>query len=341
MLIILILMTPPVALAEGIKPMVLVGCFDAQTYPPRYMPNFTSAVVELAEESLQESYGDSVVVLDPGDWFFLLDAINMPNVVGAFISVTVRAGGALNLPRASVDRLLESFENGLGLVGIHGPAYSPYFGRISREIFPVDGDKLTRGKISRVGQILTVRYTHEKKADHFVTEGEPDSFEAADSFLIHRGSQGGSWFIPNEGTLTVLYTAKVGNVDVPSILTYERGGGRSVTFAGLKHTDGTGGYEKDRDWYNHSLMLPEVRSLLGKSIVWSVEPSLREDAREKTIEESTAFFAERFEQLTPEDELIPGEKDNLVRGSTTKITIVLVVTVLLMVVITYLGFLRS
>jgi hypothetical protein len=337
----LISSTMPAVLADEIRPKVLVGCFDAQTYPPRYLPNFTSTIVGMAEEGLLEAYGDILDVLDPGDWFFLLDAINMPDVVGAVISLTVREGGTLNLPEASVDRLLGSFEAGLGLVGIHGPAYSPYFGRISREVFPIDGDKLAGGKIARVGKILTVRHTHEKNEDHFITEGEPDSFEAADSFLVHKGSQDGSWFVPEEGTVTVLYTAKVGNVEFPSIMAYERGEGRSVIYTGLKHTDGMGGYKRDRDWYNHSLALPEVRSLLGKSIVWTVEPFLGEAALGRQVEDSTAFFEERFELLSPEEELASGEKGRLIRGSASKIAVVVLVSVLLILAIAYIGFFRD
>ena len=334
-----VLLVLPAALAEGIAPTVLVGCFDAQTYPPLYQPNFTAAVWELVEESLGEAYGDSVEVLDSGDWFFFMDAVNMPNVVGAVVSLTVREGGTLNLPNGSMDRLVESFEAGLGLVGIHGPAYSPYFGRLSRDVFPVDGDKLAGGKISRVDQIITVRHTHERRADHAITEGGPESFEAADSFLVYRQSQDGSWFVPEEGTATALYVAKAGTAEVPSIIAYERGSGRSVTFAGLKHTDGSGGYARDRDWYNHSLGLPEVRSLLGRSIVWAVEPLLERGALEKRVEDSTGFFGERFGMLVPEETASEGG-DRLAAGSATKIAAVLVISVLLIVAIAYLGFLR-
>jgi len=329
----------PAALAEGVSPTVIVGCFDAQTYPPVYQPNFTAAVRELVDSSLAAAYGEGVEVLDPGDWFFFLDAINMPNVVGAVISLTVREGGTLNLPGGSVDRLVRSFEAGLGLVGIHGPAYSPYFGRLSREVFPVDGDKLAGGKISRVDQIITVRHTHERRADHFITQGGPESFEAADSFLVYRQDQDGSWFDPVEGLATPLYVAKAGSTEVPSIIAYERGNGRSVTFTGLKHTDGAGGYARDRDWYNHSLAIPEVRSLLGRSIVWAVEPLLEGAALEDRLGDSSDFFGERLGTLVPE-EAAPGGGDRLAAGSATKMAIVLTASALLILLIAYLGFAR-
>lgn len=325
----------------GTRPLVLVACFDAQTYPPQFMPNYTSAIADLVSASLSEAYGGSVDVLESGDWFLLLDAINMPNVVGAVLSITVREGGALHLPAGSADRLLQSFEAGLGLVGIHGPAYSPYFGDISREIFPVDGDDLAGGKINRVGQIVTFQHTHRRKADHFITEGSPEVFEAADSSLIYRQVQEGSWFTPDSGSMTVLYAAEAGNIEVPSVIAYEREKGRSVTFTGLKHTDGRGRYEGSRDWYNHSLRLPEVRMLLGKSIVWAVQPLLEAAALEKRIEDSADHFAERLGLLTPEAEFGSGERIRLVEGSGAKLAVALVVSVLLVIAIAYFGLYRG
>jgi hypothetical protein len=332
----------PAALAQeatGVRPVFLVGCYDAQTYPPQYLPNFSSAIADLADTSIKEAYGDSVDVLEVGDWFFLLDAINMPNVVGAVFSVTVREGGRLNMPAGSFDRMMESFEAGQGLVGIHGPAYSPYFGSISRDIFPVDGDGLAGGKISREGGIITVRHVHRRRADHFITEGTPESFDAADSFLVYR-QDGDGWFTPEEGSMITLYSAQVGNQEVPSIIAYERDSGRSVTFTGLKHTDGSGGYEKDRDWYNHSLGLPEVRTILGRSIVWTLEPLMAEGSLQTRSQSSTAYFEEKLGLLSPEEELAYGQT-RLVEGSGAKAMVVLAIGALLILLLLYLGFLRG
>jgi hypothetical protein len=343
-IIALILGMIPVAQAQeetGIRPIFLVGCFDAQTYPPQYLPNYTTAIAELADTSMLEAYGDSADVLEVGDWFFLLEAVNMPNVVGVVLSMTVREGGSLNIPSDSVDRIVESFEAGLGMVAIHGPAYSPYFGRISREVFPVDGNKLGGGKISREGGIITVRHTHERRADHFITEGAPDSFDAADSFLIYRQEDGGSGFVPQKGSPVTLYVSQVGGVVVPSIIAYERESGRSVTFSGLKHTDGAGGYEKDRDWYNHSLALPQVRLLLGRSIVWAVEPLMEPSALESRLQHSADFFGGGLDDLTLEEDASSDDSTRLAQGSLGKMVVALAISVLLILAIAYLGFYRG
>jgi len=343
-LILLIVATHIPAQVQGdTVPIVLVGCYDGQTYPPKYLVNYTRELTSIAKASLEKAWNEEVDVVEAGDWFFLVDAITMPNVVGAMISITAREGGSVFLSEAASQDFVFSFERGLGLVGIHGVAYAPYFGRISRDVFPLNGDKFASGKISRDGG-TTMRLLHEKYVEHPITSNAPDEFEAADGLLVYRESNDdGGWWVPKKGNMSVIYTCRPPGKsgEFPSIVAYEREDGRSVTFAGLKHTDGSGRYEKDLNWYNHSLALPVVRELLSSSLVWVVEPFMEAGRLKVRMNESAQFFGERIGRLEERRALVAEAHGK--QGSSAKLEVFLIFLGCgaLIGILGYVGFVRG
>ena len=136
------------------------------------------------------------------DWYFLLDAITQPNVIGAIISLRE---GLIELPELRQEEFVSSFEGGLGLIGIHALGYSPFAGRISREVFPLDGNKVASGKIHR-NKVITSLHTHNKYTDHPINSQSPDVLKIPDSGHVYRDpipEEG--WWTPEEGKMTVLY----------------------------------------------------------------------------------------------------------------------------------------
>jgi len=337
-----IMFIAPAALG-GVAPVIMVGCFDGQTYPVAYMANYTRELVKVAEEYVRSRYGESVYVVGVGDWSFLLDALTFPNVIGAVVALNVREGGQLYLSPLRTSQVVSSFERGLGLVGIQGLGYSPYCGRISREVFPLDANLSAAGRLSRV-PVTTLRHTHEKASNHPVNAQAPDRFDAADGMLVYRKPGGeGAWWTPEEGNLTVLYVCKTvgGYSSVPSVVAYEREQGRSVTFAGLKHTDGFGKYEKDLTYYNHSLGIPAVRQIIGESLAWAVQPFAEGAGLKARMEASSAFFAENlgplFEKMRMAEEA-KARQENRVQASVLLLCGASGVAIL---AIAYLGFARG
>jgi len=290
----------PAALCD-LKPLVLVGCFDGQIYPPQLCLNYTQDLVDLATEAVRANYADKVEIGTFSDWFFFLDAITMPNVIGAIISLRE---GLFQVPALRQRELLDSFERGLGLVGIHGVGYYPCVGNTSRDVFPLEGTRVIPGKIVR-GKVTTSRHTHLKYTNHTINAQSPELLDLPDAGLVFKDPiPEGGWWMPEEGNVTVLYvsTTATQSGDVPSILLYERKSGRSVYFAGLRHIDATGRYDKDPNWFNHSLSIPEVRQLLTRSLVYVLEPFGGENALKLRMEESSTYLEGKLADLRREVE---------------------------------------
>ncbi len=281
---------------SGSDPLVLVGCFDGQRYPPMFCPNYTGEIAEISREAINAEHGDGIQVMEVGDWFFLLDSLNQPNVIGAVISARE---GRYNLSDLKQEELIESFKEGLGLVGLHAVGHYTFTERVAEEVFPLNGTKIGTGVIHR-NDVITSRHTHSKYTEHPVNEGSPDEMEIPDSGLVYHDpvpDQG--WWLPDSGEVTVLYTATTvrGEDQLPSIIAYQHGSGRSVTFGGLRHIDAPGRYRRDPGWYNHSLAIPEVRNLIASSLVYVLEPFATEDALQDQRDETEQYLEEKLGDL--------------------------------------------
>jgi len=324
--------------AQGARPVFLVGCFNGQTYPPAFCENFTSAVSRIAEEAVSRELGEEVSVRVVSDWQLLLDELNMPNVVGAVISIKQ---GLFHLPELRQAELIDSFKRGLGLVGIHGVGYVPCFGNVSILVFPLGGNKVSAGRIHRNRYITSV-HTHVKLVNTSITTGLPETLVIPDSGVVYRYPIPASgWWAPPEGNLTVLYMCTTANrsFPVPSIVTYQNSKGRSVTFAGLEHTDSTGRYSRDPGWFNHSLSLPEVRELLSRSISYVLEPYAQRDLLDSRVSQAEAFFDSKLKSL--EEELDRAERAKRSRRAAALLETILIsgVSAALCILIFYYGFL--
>lgn len=333
----------PHFVAGEISPVVIVGCFDGQAYPLSYMANYTQEVAKLVQDYTRDRYGESIQVAAIGDWSFLLDALTFPNVIGAVIALNVREGGQLYLSELRMNEAVSSFEGGLGLVGIQGLGYSPYCGRLSREVFPLDANLSAPGRLIRV-PVTTIRHTHQRASINVINQDAPDQFDAADGALVYRKPVAeGGWWTPEEGNLTVLYVCKTvsGYDNVPSIVAYENKEGRSVTFAGLRHTDGSGKYEKDLSYYNHSLGIPAVRQLLGESLVWAVQPLAEGDGLKARMEASSAFFAEKLEPLFEKMRMAEEAKVRLKGRVTARMLLLSGASAAAILALAYIGFVRG
>ena len=130
---------------------------------------------------------------------------------------------------------MASFEKGLGLVGINFMGYFPSMGLVAERVFPLNATKTASGKVVR-GTYVTSQHTHVKLVDNAVTANSPDTMDIPDASLIyHYPVPTEGWWTPAEGEMTVLYACTTASKDglVPSVVSYERANGRSVTFAGL------------------------------------------------------------------------------------------------------------
>ncbi len=284
-----------------VRPLVVIGCFDGQPYPPEFCPNYSQAILDLASDALGAEYGPEIEVRTIGDWFFFLDVITMPNVIGGFISLRE---GQFRLSKMRQEEFVAAFEKGLGLVGLNYVGHNSSMGRVAHEVFPLNGTRTAPGRVHR-NEIVTSRHTHVRLLEHPATSGVPDTIEIPDSSLVYNfpiPDQG--WWTPKEGKMTVLYactTASAG-AEVPSMVLYEREGGRSVTFAGFRHTDAPHLYQRDVGWFNHSLGMPEVRQLLAAALVYALEPYATADPLKARMEESRAFVDEKLHVLQAEVE---------------------------------------
>ncbi len=334
-----VLLLVPQVLSQ-VKPVVLVGCFNAQFYPPAFCPNYTQVLLDLARDSVKESYGPEIEVKSVSDWFFLLDAIALPNVIGCMISLRE---GLWQLSEMRQEEFIDSFEDGLGLVGIHAVGYSPFMGRVSLEVFPLNGTKIAPGKVHR-NKVITSRHTHRKYIDHPITAQSPEEMEIPDAGLIHMNplpEEG--WWTPEEGEITVLYVSPsaVKGKEVPSIVLYERGSSRSVTFAGLRHIDATGRYETDLLWYNHSMGLPEVGQLLADSLVYVLEPLASKDPLDLRMEESRNYLKEKLNALREKDEMAEKALDEQRNRSIANTIVVFALSAAAVLVVGYTGFVKK
>lgn len=326
---------PAPAAPSSVDPIFLVGCFDAQRYPPMFCPNYTRALADISSEAIHTSFGEDIEVLEIGDWFFLLDALTQPNVLGGVISVRQ---GLYNLSTLRQRELSESFEDGLGLVGIHAVAYWPFSLGLAERVFPLNATKTSSGRVHR-NDVITSRHTHVKVDENEINDGLPDELDVADAEVVYSpvAKDEGEW-MPGEGSITVLYecTTAVRDATVPSLVAYERGGGRSVTFAGLGHTDAPGRYEKDLFWYNHSLADPVVRVLLGNSVTYVLGPLAH--SLEQRIETSEEYVNERIGELEAQIERGEAAIEDRERTAIMTTVVIVALSALAVLGIGYLGF---
>ena len=323
-----------------VKPLVVIGCFDGQQYPPEFCPNYSQAVLDLAEKVVGDAYGAEIEVRTIGDWFFLMDALTLPNVIGGVVSLRE---GLFQLSNMRQNDLVSSFGKGLGLVGINYMGSQSAMGRVAELIFPLNATKTASGKVVR-GTYVTSQHTHVKLVDNPITRNSPDTMGIPDSSLIyHYPVSKEGWWTPADGEMTVLYacTTATAEARVPSVILYERGNGRSVALAGLRHNDATGAYQKDLGWFNHSFSLPEVRQLLGDALVYVLEPFASADSLEARMEEGRLFVEERLQSLEAE---VQTARDSVRRERNESMVSTMVVVGLSVVaggVIVYLGFIRN
>jgi len=331
------------SLAEAscqVKPLVVIACFDGQKYPPEFCPNYSKVVFEFARKAVGDAYGPDIEVRTIGDWFFLLDVLTLPNVIGGLISLRE---GQFQLSNMRQDDLVAAFGKGLGLVGINYMGHYSSMGRVAEIVFPLKATKTVSGKIVR-GTYVTSQHTHVKLVDNPVTRNSPETMSIPDSSLaFHDPVSKEGWWTPAEGSMTVLYACTTASADanVPSVILYERDNGRSVTLAGLRHNDATGLYQRDPGWFNHSLSLPQVRQLLGDSLVYVLEPFASAEPLKARMEESLLFVEERLKSLQAEVETA---KDSVRRQRNESMTSTLVLIGLsgvAAVVIVYFGFIRT
>jgi len=326
--------------AQSARPVFLVGCFNGQTYPPTFCENFTAAVSRVARDAVARELGEEVSVRIVSDWQLLLDELNMPNVVGGLISIKQ---GLFHLPELRQAELIDSFKRGLGLVGIHGVGYVPCFGNVSVLVFPLGGNKVAAGCIHRNKYITSV-HTHVKLVNMSITAGLPETLILPDSGVVYRYPIPASgWWTPPEGNLTVLYMCTSANKSfpVPSIIAYQNTKGRSVTFAGLEHTDSTGRYSRDPGWFYHSLSVPEVRELLSRSVSYVLEPYAQRDILGSRVSEAESFFDSKLRSL--EEELDRAERAKRSRRAAALFQTLLIsgASAALCVLIFYYGFLHG
>ncbi len=331
------------SLAQGccqVKPLVVIGCFDGQQYPPEFCPNYSRAVLDLAGKAVGDAYGAGIEVRTIGDWFFLLDVLTLPNVIGGVVSLRE---GLFQLSNMRQGDLVSSFEKGLGLVGINYMGHYSSMGRVAEMVFPLNATKTAAGKVVR-GKYVTSQHTHVKLVDNPITRDLPDTVAIPDSSLIYHypvPEQG--WWTPAEGEMTVLCacTTAIANAQVPSVVLYERGNGRSVALAGLRHNDARGYYQRDLGWFNHSLSLPEVRQLLGNALVYALEPFAGADSLKARMEASRLFVEERLQSLQAEVETAKDSVRRQRNDSMVSTLIVIGLSVVAAGVIVYFGFIRS
>ncbi len=338
LILITVLLVPEVL--GDIKPLVLVGCFDGQTFPPLLCANYTSEMVNLATEAVRANYGDEIEVRSFNDWFFFLDAITMPNVIGAILSLRE---GLFQIPALRQQELLTYFERGLGLVGIHGVGYYPCVGNISRDIFPIDGNRIIPGKITR-NKVTTSRHTHVKYLNHTINAQSPQILDLPDAGLVYKDPiPEGGWWMPEEGNVTVLYvsTTATPSGEVPSVLLYERKSGRSVYFAGLRHIDSTGRYDKDPNWFNHSLAIPELRQLLTSSLVYVLAPFAGKDSLEARMHESSTYLDEKLATLKREVQMGEEALEKHRNRAIINTVLVAIGSGLASIIVGYFGFVRK
>jgi hypothetical protein len=191
---------------------------------------------------------------------------------------------------------------------------------------------------------MTSRHTHVKYADHPVTAGLPDLLDLPDAGMVYMDpvpEEG--WWTPEEGEMTVLYACdtvpRAG--EVPSIVLYERGSGRSVTFGGLRHTDGSGRYERDPVWYNHSMSLPEVRQLLASAMTYVLEPFARKESLDECMEESRTYLENRLDSLRMEIETAAKALDRQRNDAVVQTVLVVGASAAAILVLGYFGLIRQ
>lgn len=284
-----------------VKPLVIIACFDGQPYPPEFCPNYSQAVLELASEAVRERYGSEIEVRTIGDWFFLLDALNLPNVIGGLVSLRE---GQFRLSTMRQEEFVAAFERGLGLVGINYMGHHSSMGKVAEVVFPLNATKSASGKVVR-GTVVTSQHTHVKLVDNPVTENSPVTMDVPDASVVyHDPVPQEGWWTPTVGEMTVLYACTTASRDrqLPSVVLYEREGGRSVTFAGLRHTDAPGLYERDLGWFNHSFSRPEVRQLLKDALLYALEPFASAEPLGSRMEEINLFVEEKLDSLRAEVE---------------------------------------
>ena len=329
----------PASLGQ-VSPLVVIGCFDGQAYPPEFCPNYSREIGDLAGELVAGAYGEEVEVVTIGDWFFLLDVLSLPNVIGGIVSLRE---GAFYMSTMRQEELVSSFEDGLGLIGMNAMCYNTTMGRVAHEVFPINGTKKVAGKIFR-GELVTSRHTHVMHVENEVTHGLPGVLEIPDSSMFYNYPlPGEGWWTPDGGNMTVLYksTTVVRDREVPSVVLYERGSGRSVAFPGLRHTDATGRLQKDLGWYNHSLGIPEFRQLLTSCILHVLEPFASEGPLGERLDYSREFLDEALSSLQLEVETADAALDSYRRRSTRNTILVVVMAVLAAAAIAYVGFIRK
>ncbi len=323
-----------------VKPLVVIACFDGQKYPPEFCPNYSKAVLEFAREAVGDAYGTEVEVRTIGDWFFLLDVLTLPNVIGGLISLRE---GQFQLSNLRQNDLVAAFGNGLGLVGINYMGHYSSMGRVAELVFPLNATKTASGKVVR-GTYVTSQHTHVKLVDNPVTRNLPGTISIPDSSLIyHHPVSKEGWWTPPQGSMAVLYacTTVSADVEVPSIILYERGNGRSVALAGLRHNDATGSYQRDPGWFNHSLSMAEVRRLLGDALVYVLEPFASAGPLKARMEQSRVFVDERLQSLRAEIEIAKDSARRLRNESMLSTLVVGGLSGLAAVIIVYVGFIRS
>jgi hypothetical protein len=329
----------PVSLCQ-VEPLVVIGCFDGQAYPPEFCPNYSRNIRDLVAGPISEAYGDEIEVVTVGDWFFFLDALSLPNVIGGVISLRE---GMFSMSQMRQEELLTAFENGLGLIGMNAMCYNTTMGKVAHAVFPVNGTKTVAGKIKR-GTLVTSRHTHLKRAENEITAGLPEVMEIPDSsmFYNHPPKEEG-WWTPEEGEMTVLYVSNtaVRDDEVPSIILYERESGRSVSLPGLRHTDAPGRYQKDLGWYNHSMAMPELRQLLVNSLVYVLEPFASEEPLKTRMEQSREFLEGGLQSLQLEVETAESALKKHENRAMTNTLLMGVLAILGVVVVAYLGFLKK
>ncbi len=323
-----------------VKPLVIIACFDGQLYPPAFCPNYSEAVLDLATEAVHERYGSEIEVRTIGDWFFLLDILNLPNVIGGLISLRE---GQFQLSKMRQEEFVASFEKGLGLVGINYMGHHSSMGKVAEAVFPLNATKSASGKVVR-GALVTSQHTHVKLADNPVTENSPETMDVPDAGLVfhHPVSQEG-WWTPAAGEMTVLYACTTASTDaqVPSVVLYEREGGRSVTLAGLRHNDAPRLHERDLGWYNHSFSRPEVRQLLKDSLLYVLEPYASAGPLESRMDEINLFVEEKLESLRSEADAAEESLDRQKRESLMLTAIVIGLSGIACASIVYFGLARG
>ena len=326
--------------AADVNPLVVIGCFDGQLYPPAFCPNYSNAVLDIAQQAVAEAYGSEIEVLTIGDWFFLLDALALPNVIGGFISLRE---GHFELSLMRQDELVSHFEGGLGLVGVNYMGYHSSMGRVAEAVFPVNGTKSASGKVHR-GNVITSRHIHVLAQEHPIAEGLPGSMDIPDGSLVyHHPIPDAGWWMPQEGEVTAIYhcTTASRERNLPSVILYERSAGRSITLPGFRHTDATGFYERDLGWFNHSLSMPEVRKLIENALVYVLEPFASPEPLRARMEESRAFAEEKLQMLKDEAETARRSLEAQRRQSMIMTAVVVIISIVAILGIVYMGFIRK